>query len=82
MIMSPRGRGFISWRYSFVPWIAAILLAAAMVAVAYYIFLSWEADTYGRAIGGALIEFGLIVILGAGFSQLLQASTTWQGRDP
>lgn len=32
-------------------------------------------DTYGRAIGAALIEFGLIVVLGAGFSQLLQAST-------
>jgi DNA-binding transcriptional MerR regulator len=74
--MSPKGRGFISWsRYSLLPWIAAFLVASAMVSVAYYIFLSWDADTYWRAIGGALIEFALIVVLGAGFSQLLQAST-------
>ena len=73
--MSTKGPGFISSsRYSLFPWIAAILLAATMVAAAYYIFLSWDADTYWRAIGGALIEFALIVVLGAGFSQLLQAS--------
>ncbi|HEU4397884.1 MAG TPA: hypothetical protein VFU54_08640 [Actinomycetota bacterium] len=36
--------------------------------------MNWDPDGYWRAIGAALIEFGLIVILGAGFNQVLQAS--------
>jgi hypothetical protein len=75
--MSPKGRGFVSLllHYSWLPWVLALVLASGLVSVAYYIFLSWDPDSYWRAIGGALIEFGLIVILGAGFSQVLQAST-------
>jgi len=75
--MPPKGRGFVSLllRYSWLPWVLALVLASGLVSVAYQIFLNWDPDSYWRAIGGALIEFGLIVILGAGFSQVLQAST-------
>jgi hypothetical protein len=74
--MTPKGRGFVTLllRYSWLPWVLALVLATGLVTVAYYVFLNWDPDGYWRAIGGALIEFGLIVILGAGFNQVLQAS--------
>jgi hypothetical protein len=63
--MTPKGRGFVTLllRYSWLPWVLAFVLATGLVTVAYYIFLNWDPDSYWRAIGGALIEFGLIVIL-------------------
>jgi hypothetical protein len=61
-------------RHSWLIWVVALLLAATLVSIAYHIFLNWAPDTYWRAIAAALIEFALIVVLGAGFSQLLRAS--------
>jgi hypothetical protein len=73
--MFPKERSVaLLMRSSWLVWVVAFLFAAALVSAAYYIFQSWNPDTYWRAIGGALLEFALIVILGAGFGQLLQAS--------